>query len=51
MMKKQEVRFGVKIENEVIKEVGKSYTYVPANRFAGGKIQWYEDKIKIRKAV
>ncbi len=51
MMKKQEVCFGVKIENSVVKEVGKSYVCVPANKFAGGRIKWYEDKMKIGKAV
>lgn len=51
MMERQEVRFGVRVENGVVKEVGKSYVYVPANKFAGGKIKWYEDKIKMGKAV
>lgn len=51
MMKKQETRFAVKVENGVVKEVGKSYVYVPASKFTGGTIQWHEDKRKVRKAV
>lgn len=50
-MKTQEVRFGVKVENGVVKEVGKSYVYVPVSKFTGGKVKWYEDKVKMRKAV
>ena len=48
---KQEVRFAVKTEKDVVKEVGKSYVYVPEIKFIGGKVKLYEDKVRVRKAV
>jgi len=48
---KQEVRFAVKTEKGVVREVGKSYVYVPEIKFTGGEVKWYEDKVRVRKAV
>lgn len=44
-IKKEQANFRVKVENGVVKEIGRSYVAMPEVRFKGGSIKWYEDKV------
>ena len=43
-MKREIVDFSIKVENGVVKEIGKSYVAMPEVHFKGGSIKWYEEK-------
>lgn len=43
-MKREIVDFSIKVENGVVKEIGKSYIAMPEVHFKGGSIKWYEEK-------
>ena len=45
-MQKQTIQFAVQSKNGVIEKVGKSTIYQPKTNFKGGKIRWYDDKLK-----
>lgn len=44
-IKKEQTDFRVKVENGVVKEIGRSYVAMPEVRFKGGFVKWYEDKV------